>query len=91
MIIDPLGFIPAEVAMRTTRAQNAWRAQPRRTSRVRRWSLLRRADRGPTIEVTDAKGVPQVNRECIHPDRPMAPGPRVGAEPGLEYDVQRNP
>ena len=36
MLLSPEDYIPVEVAMRTTRAQQAFRAQPRRTVR-RRW------------------------------------------------------
>jgi hypothetical protein len=35
MLLSPEDFIPAEVALRTTRAQRAFRAQPRRTVRRR--------------------------------------------------------
>jgi hypothetical protein len=40
MILNPQDYIPVEVALRTTRAQLAFRAQPRRTVRRRRWPLL---------------------------------------------------
>ncbi|WP_187271910.1 hypothetical protein [Aeromicrobium terrae] len=44
MILNPQDYIPVEVALRTTRAQQAYRAQPRRTvRRARRWSLLTRS------------------------------------------------
>jgi hypothetical protein len=33
MLLNPEGFIPAEVEMRTTQARRAFRAQPRRTVR----------------------------------------------------------
>lgn len=36
MLLDPEGYIPPEVALRTTLARQAFRAQPRRTMR-RRW------------------------------------------------------
>jgi hypothetical protein len=35
MLLSPEEFIPAEVALRTTRAQQTYRAQPRRTVRRR--------------------------------------------------------
>jgi hypothetical protein len=35
MMLNPEGFIPAEVEMRTTQARQAFRAQPRRTKRRR--------------------------------------------------------
>ena len=35
MMLNPEGFIPAEVEMRTTQARRAFRAQPRRTKRHR--------------------------------------------------------
>lgn len=50
MILNPQDFIPVEVSIRTTRAQQAYRAQPRRTvrRRSRRWSLPHRgSDRRP--------------------------------------------
>lgn len=34
MLLSPEEFIPAEVAMRTTMAQRAFRAQPRRARRT---------------------------------------------------------
>jgi hypothetical protein len=44
MILNPQDYIPVEVALRTTRAQQAYRAQPRRTvRRARRWPLLTRS------------------------------------------------
>lgn len=35
MILDPLGYVPVEVEMRTTMARAAFRAQPRRVRRRR--------------------------------------------------------
>jgi hypothetical protein len=35
MMLNPEGFIPAEVEMRTTQARLAYRAQPRRTKKGR--------------------------------------------------------
>jgi hypothetical protein len=46
MILNPQDYIPVEVALRITRAQQAYRAQPRRTVR-RRWSLLPQGRRRP--------------------------------------------
>jgi hypothetical protein len=46
MILNPQDYVPVEVALRTTRAQQAYRAQPRRTVR-RRWSLLPQGRRRP--------------------------------------------
>jgi hypothetical protein len=43
MLLDPQGFIPAEVEMRTTQARRAFRAQPRRTKKRHRF--LRRSRR----------------------------------------------
>lgn len=37
MMLNPEGFIPAEVDMRTTQARRAFRAQPRRTKKARRF------------------------------------------------------
>lgn len=37
MMLNPEGFIPAEVEMRTTQARQAFRAQPRRTKKARRF------------------------------------------------------
>ena len=37
MLLNPEGFIPAEVEMRTTQARRAFRAQPRRTKKRRRF------------------------------------------------------
>ncbi len=45
MLLSPEEFIPAEVALRTTRAQQTYRAQPRRTVRRR----LRRRNRQFTL------------------------------------------
>jgi hypothetical protein len=42
MLLSPEEYIPAEVARRTTLAAQAFRAQPRRTVRRRRFALLRR-------------------------------------------------
>jgi hypothetical protein len=36
MLLDPESYIPVEVALRTTQARQAFRAQPRRTVRSRR-------------------------------------------------------
>ncbi len=33
MILDPLGYVPTEIALRTTIARNAFAAQPRRRRR----------------------------------------------------------
>ncbi len=41
MFLSPEDFIPAEVALRTTQARQAFRAQPRRTVRGRRRFLRR--------------------------------------------------
>ena len=41
MLLSPEEFIPAEVALRTTQARQAFRAQPRRTVRPRRRFLRR--------------------------------------------------
>lgn len=35
MLLNPDGYIPIEVALRTTQARSAFRAQPRRTKRRR--------------------------------------------------------
>jgi hypothetical protein len=35
MILDPLGYVPTEIALRTTIARNAFAAQPRRPRRRR--------------------------------------------------------
>ena len=35
MMINPEGYIPVEVALRTTQARQAFRAQPRRTKKRR--------------------------------------------------------
>lgn len=35
MMLNPEGFIPAEVEMRTTQSRLAYRAQPRRTKKGR--------------------------------------------------------
>jgi hypothetical protein len=35
MLLDPEGYIPVEVALRTTQSRAAFRAQPRRTKRRR--------------------------------------------------------
>ncbi|WP_370189531.1 hypothetical protein [Aeromicrobium sp.] len=35
MILDPLGYVPTEIALRTTIARNAFAAQPRRARRRR--------------------------------------------------------
>jgi hypothetical protein len=37
MMLNPEGFIPAEVDMRTTQARRAFRAQPRRTKKRNRF------------------------------------------------------
>ena len=37
MMLNPEGFIPAEVEMRTTQARQAFRAQPRRTKKRNRF------------------------------------------------------
>ena len=37
MMLNPEGFIPAEVEMRTTQARQAFRAQPRRTKKRHRF------------------------------------------------------
>jgi hypothetical protein len=42
MVLDPEGYIPVEVALRTTQARQAFRAQPRRTVRRRRFRRNRR-------------------------------------------------
>ncbi len=42
MLLSAEEYIPAEVARRTTLAAQAFRAQPRRTVRRRRFGLLRR-------------------------------------------------
>jgi hypothetical protein len=42
MLLSPEEFIPVEVAMRTTRAQQAFRAQPRRTVHRRFWRRTKR-------------------------------------------------
>ena len=44
MLLNPEGFIPAEVEMRTTQARQAFRAQPRRTKKRNRF-LGRRSRR----------------------------------------------
>jgi hypothetical protein len=41
MLLSPETYIPVEVAMRTTKAQQAFRSQPRRTVRARRLRLRR--------------------------------------------------
>ena len=46
MMLNPEGFIPAEVEMRTTQARLAYRAQPRRTKKGRRFT---RRNRGYTL------------------------------------------
>ena len=55
MILDPLGYVPVEVEMRTTMARAAFRAQPRRPRRRR----TRRIDwdrvRHPLAHVTHAR------------------------------------
>jgi hypothetical protein len=43
MMLNPEGYIPTEVALRTTQAQQAFRAQPRRTKKRHRF--LRRSRR----------------------------------------------
>ena len=40
MMLNPEGFIPAEVDMRTTQARRAFRAQPRRTKKRNRFLRL---------------------------------------------------
>lgn len=42
MILDPLGYVPTEIALRTTIARNAFAAQPRRPRRPRRRRTHRR-------------------------------------------------
>ncbi len=42
MLLNPEDYIPHEVALRTTRAQQAYRAQPRRTVRLKRFRRSRR-------------------------------------------------
>ena len=42
MLLDPESYIPVEVALRTTQARQAFRAQPRRTVRRRRFRRSRR-------------------------------------------------
>lgn len=37
MLLNPEGFIPAEVEMRSTQARQAFRAQPRRTRKRHRF------------------------------------------------------
>jgi hypothetical protein len=48
MILNPQDYVPVEVALRTTRAQQTYRAQPRRTVR-RRWALLPQGRRRPAV------------------------------------------
>ncbi|MFZ0142140.1 MAG: hypothetical protein WAL70_13745 [Aeromicrobium sp.] len=47
MLLSPEEFIPAEVALRTTQAAQAFRAQPRKTKVRRR--ILRRRNRRYTL------------------------------------------
>ena len=47
MMLNPEGFIPADVEMRTTQARQAFRAQPLRTKKRNR--ILRRRNRRYTL------------------------------------------
>lgn len=71
MILDPLGYVPTEIALRTTLARNAFAAQPRTPRRRRRhrrlveWTVPTFADAPRSPRTQPSGGVRHRHRRTV--------------------------